>query len=90
MLTIDDPEIEQLARELADREGQSVQDVVRIALRAQAASVRPATAGEAPPHEQARRTAVLERIRQEMRSLPDLDFRSVDEIPGYGENGLPT
>lgn len=37
MITIDDPETERLAHELAARSGQSVEEAVRTALRARAA-----------------------------------------------------
>ena len=39
MITIDDPETERLARELAARSGESVQEAVRTALRERAARV---------------------------------------------------
>lgn len=88
MITFDDPETERLARELAARNGESVEDVIRGALRAWAVASR--IASEAPPEEQARRGAVIARIQQEVAALPILDPRSADEILGYDEHGLPS
>ena len=90
MITIDDPETERLARELAARRGESVEAVVRAAVLAQAATVEELAQAEAPPAEQARRKIVIERIQREIAALPVLDTRSADEILGYDENGLPT
>jgi antitoxin VapB len=90
MITIDDPETERLARELAARRGESVEAVVRAAVLAQAATVEELAQAEAAPAEQARRKIVIERIQREIAALPVLDTRSADEILGYDENGLPT
>ncbi len=91
MITIDDPETERLARELAARSGESVEAIVRAAVRARVVAA-PAVAQEpqASPEEQARRRAILLEIARQMDALPDLDSRSADEILGYDENGLPT
>ncbi len=93
MITIDDPETERLARELAARDGESVERVIRKAVQAQAATLTATAEGiptEAPPEVQARRMAAIARIQQEIAALPVLDPRSADEILGYDENGLPS
>jgi len=73
------PEAEQLAQELAAKNGKSVDDVVTIALREQA--------------EREKRRAhihnVIKEIQDEVAKLPVLDDRSPDEILGYDELGLP-
>lgn len=92
MITIDDPETERLARDLAARSGESVEAVVRAALkdRADATPAPSAAQAEAPPEVQSRRRAALLAFREEIAKLPVLDPRSPDEILGYDENGLPT
>lgn len=94
MITIDDPEIERLARELAARDGESVERFITKVVRAQAAASPLPEAGAPPaevsPEEQARRHAILLDIQERIAKLPVLYTRSADEILGYDENGLPT
>lgn len=91
MITIDDPETERLGRELAACSGESVEAIVRAAVRARAVAPPRATPEQhAAPEEQARRASVITRIQQEIAALPVLDSRSADETLGYDANGLPT
>lgn len=80
MLKIDDPEIEQLVRNLAERRGQTVTQVVGDALRAQPRFIWrgpiPGLADE------------LMAIGKRCAALPVLDDRPEDEILGYDEHGL--
>jgi antitoxin VapB len=78
-LIIDDPEVEKLARELAQRTGKPVSDAVLLALRRQLLQPGP------------RRRATVEELRaiaHHCASLPTLDDRTPDEILDYNEDGL--
>lgn len=104
MITIDDPETERLARELAARSGESVEAVVREAVRARATYVANTEASPTDEHLHGRHdgplartpeelAAVLGRVRAiqaEVARLPVLDPRSADDLLGYDEHGLPT
>jgi antitoxin VapB len=78
-LHIENPEADELARQLAERTGEPLEDAVVRALR----------------HEIAREeevARVLERVREISRrfqALPILDPRTPDEIIGYNEYGVP-
>ncbi|WP_028934898.1 type II toxin-antitoxin system VapB family antitoxin [Pseudonocardia spinosispora] len=81
-LSIKDPEADRLARELAARTGESLTEVVIVALRERLA------------RQQGRTRAVplrddLAAIRARCSTLPRLDDRSPDEILGYDDHGLP-
>lgn len=80
-LRIDNPQAESLARELANRTGESVAQAVIIALRErlerETRRQQPSLAEE------------LVRIGQECAALPVVDERTPDEILGYDEDGLP-
>ena len=81
-LSIKNPEVEQLARELAAKTGETMTGAVLVALRARLAEERERS-----------RLGVKDRLMQiveEARLLPVLDARSEDEILGYDEIGLPT
>lgn len=80
-LNIDNPEAEELARELAERTGRSIADVVVAALR------------ESLAREMARtRTRFLgdelREIGRRCAALPDLDTRNAEEILGFIEAGV--
>lgn len=82
-MSIRNPEVEHLARTLADRRGISMTEAIRQALRHEMAreAVLPA----------AKDDARLERMLEIARSaakLTVLDNRSDDEILGYDEHGL--
>lgn len=82
-LSIKDRETERLARELAERTGESLTLATRRALEERLRRV----GGEA------RRASFLEdlaEIRRRWNALPVVDPRSAEEIIGYDRNGLPT
>jgi antitoxin VapB len=95
MITLDDPDLEAMLRVIQEETGEPPAVVIRrvlartLDLRPSVLTHRPRT-GEAPPEEQERRRAIIERIQREVAALPVLDTRSADEILGYDENGLPT
>jgi antitoxin VapB len=82
-LSIKDRETERLARELAQRTGETITVATRRAL-----EERLRRTGS-----DARKAALmedLEAIRKRLNALPVLDGRTPDEIIGYDENGLPS
>jgi antitoxin VapB len=81
-LRIDNPQAENLAKELANRTGESVAQAVITALRER---LERETRRQQPSLAED-----LVRIGQECAALPVLDERTPDEILGYDENGLPT
>ena len=84
-LTIDNPETEKLACELARRRKQSVADALTEVLRKEIERDR-----RQPKHvskEEFHRG--IQEIVDEVKKLPVLDDRSPDEILGYDDNGLP-
>jgi antitoxin VapB len=81
-LTIQNPEADRLAHELADATGESLADAVTVAIRERLESVRRHSRREMVHHEVAK-------IQAFVASLPDLDSRTDDEILGYDEFGLP-
>lgn len=81
-LSIKNPEIERLARAVARESGESLTEAIGTALQERFQRLR------------RRRNSRLtdERIQQileRLDRLPRLDNRSLDEILGYDENGLP-
>jgi len=81
-LSLKDPEADRLAREIADRTGETLTGAIVVALRERLARLR------AKP----RRRLLSEELREigeRCAALPTLDDRSDDEILGYDENGLP-
>ena len=81
-LSLKDPEADRLAREVADRTGETLTGAIVVALRERLARLK------ARP----RRRPLVEELREIGRrcaALPTLDDRSDDEILGYGEDGLP-
>lgn len=82
-LNIKDPEVHELAVELASRTNQSLTQAVRESLRESLAKTR-------SPQEDSRRVVErVMRIGRGIASLPVLDSRTPDEILGYNEFGLP-
>ena len=82
-LNIRNPEAEKLAAELAKQTGETKTDAVIKALRDRLDRVR---------RERSKRRLrdELEEIAKHYQSLPILDDRSLEEIIGYDENGLPS
>lgn len=80
-INIKNPEADALARQLAERTGESVTDAVMNALRERLARTE-RTRGPALRDE-------LAAIRKRCARLPVRDARSAEEIIGYGDDGLP-
>lgn len=81
-LSIKHPEVEKLARTLANKMGENITEAVLKALR------------ERLLREEARLQPLqlkdeLLTISKRCASLPDLDYRSPEEILGYDQHGLP-
>jgi hypothetical protein len=82
-IVIDDPRLEQLARQLAAAEGTTVESVVRESLMSRAGT-RGLTVHERPLRER------LTELAREVDALParvPADRRTADEIVGYDERG---
>lgn len=80
-LSIKDPEADRLARELADRTGETLTQAVVTALRDRLHRVK---------RRGGRRLAEeLRIIGERCAALPVLDARPADEIIGYDDRGLP-
>lgn len=81
-LSIKHPEADRLARQLAERTGESLTDAVLNALRERLDRERSKSdAGQILEE--------LRAIRARMARYPVLDERSPDEILGYDEHGIP-
>lgn len=83
VLSIKDPEADQLARRLAVLTGESLTDAVKTALR------------DRVEREQRRRGKHIDRAKIDaivagIAALPVVDARSPDELIGYDDVGLPT
>jgi antitoxin VapB len=81
-LSLKDPEVDRLAREVAARTGETLTTAVAVALRERLARLKG----------RRRRRPLREELREIARrcaTLPTLDNRSADEIVGYDERGLP-
>jgi antitoxin VapB len=83
-LNIKDPEVHDMARELAAATGETITRAVTIAIRERLQKVR---RGEtAKSHRLADR---LDEIADHCAALPVLRDRSVDDILGYDDRGMP-
>ena len=81
-LSIKNQETDRLAHDLAEATGETVTVAVTRAIQNRLDSLRP----------RARRARLLSDIREIqdlMKSLPDKDMRSADDLLGYGDFGLP-
>ena len=81
-LSLKDPEADRLAREIAERTGETLTGAIIVALRERLSRLRA----------RRRRRLVSDELRdigERCAALPTLDDRSDDEILGYDENGLP-
>jgi antitoxin VapB len=81
-LSIEHPEADRLAQELARRTGETVADATVAALRERLERLQRGVVGR-------RLSDELMEIGRHCAALPVLDERSADEILGYDENGLP-
>ncbi len=84
-MNIKDYEAHQLARELARLTGRSLTEAVKVAVRRELDRVK----AEGPPLQAQPLAERLDEIALRCAALPDLDARSVEEIIGYDEHGLP-
>lgn len=82
VLSIKDTKADRLARELAQRTGETITDAVRTALEERLARVRTKQRGRRLADE-------LDEIAERCARLPVVDDREADDILGYGGNGLP-
>jgi antitoxin VapB len=81
-LSIRNPKVETLARDLARRTGENITQAIERALEERLAGLR-------TEKEKAGRLRRVRRIVRRLSRLPDRDKRSADEILGYDEHGLP-
>jgi antitoxin VapB len=82
MLSVDHPDADRLARELAATTGESLNEAVVQALRERLAREH---RRRQVPHLRDQ----LRAIRQRCAMLPVMDSRSPEEILGYDEHGVP-
>ncbi|MGE3475799.1 MAG: type II toxin-antitoxin system VapB family antitoxin [Rhodospirillaceae bacterium] len=82
-LSIKDLETERLARDLAQRTGETITDATKKALEERLQRVGIA------PRKQRLLLEDLVAIRERCARLPVLDDRSPQDVLGYDENGLP-
>jgi antitoxin VapB len=80
-LHIQDPETDQLARQLSAVTGETITHAVNTALRERLRTV------QKPWPSEAEYIAGIEAIANELAKLPVLDTRSDNEILGYNEHG---
>jgi antitoxin VapB len=81
-LSLKDPEADRLAREVAARTGETLTTAVVVALRERLARLRGRS-------KRRRLRDDLREIDRRRAQLPTLDDRAAEEIPSYGERGLP-
>jgi antitoxin VapB len=81
-LSLKDPEADRLAREVADRTGETLTGAIVVALRERLARLR------GRPRRRPLRDDLRE-IGRRCAALPTLDERTEDEILGYDQRGLP-
>lgn len=81
-LSIKDPEVDRLARELAQETGETITKATKKALEQRLLRER------GRKRTTSRKDRLLE-ISRHCAALPDLDTRAADEILGYDEHGLP-
>ena len=81
-ISIKSAETERLARQLAERTGESITDAVETAVRERLDRLRAAAEFE-------HYAAPVRRVQQRIRERPVLDARTADEIVGYDALGVP-
>ena len=81
-LSIKNIEVERLARELAEKTGESLTGVIQTALQERLERLKRRRKSQIL-------VSQLREILHRVDQLPVLDSRSPDEIIGYDENGLP-
>jgi antitoxin VapB len=80
-LHIQDPETDQLARQLSAATGETITQAVRVALEDRLRSVQPAV-------DERQYIARIKEITSRVAAMPVLDHRSENEILGYNDQGL--
>lgn len=83
-LAIDDPDVDRLARELAEATGETTEEAITRSLQERLDRVQ--EAGRIERERRAKR--ILEHGRR-FRALPVVDPRPVDQLLDYDEAGLP-
>jgi antitoxin VapB len=83
-LHIQDPETDQLARQLSAATGETITVAVKVALRDRLERV---SEPHRKPRSEAEIIAAVEKIAKRLAALPILDDRTPDEIIGYNEHG---
>lgn len=81
-LSIKDPEADRLARELAARTGETLTEVVVVALRERLVRERGRAQGTSLHDD-------LAAIRRRCAELPIVDSRTAEQIIGYDDRGVP-
>lgn len=79
-------EAERLARQVADQTGDSLDDIVERALRAEAERTPPKPSTK--PHTREEKLAFIAELQRRSAALPVLDPRTPEEML-YDEDGLP-
>jgi antitoxin VapB len=82
-LSIKDPDVDRLARQLARITGESITEAVHVAVR------------DRLEREQRRRGKAIDRAKideivAQLAAIPVVDDRSPDELIGYDKHGLPS
>jgi antitoxin VapB len=80
-MNINSPKLDELARRLATRTGEDVETAVERALKERLARV---------PSGEPGRKEVMRRFFDNVSRMPVKDDRPIDEIVGYGPDGLPS
>jgi antitoxin VapB len=81
-LSIRNPRVETLARDVARRTGENITQAIERSLEERLSALR-------TEKEKAARLRKIRRIVRRLGRLRDRDKRSADEILGYDEHGLP-
>jgi antitoxin VapB len=81
-LSIKNQETDRLAHDLAEATGETVTAAVTRAIQNRLDSLRPRA-------RRARLLSDIKEIQDLMKSLPDKDMRSADDLLGYDDFGLP-
>lgn len=80
-ITLKNPHVEELAREVARLSGRSLTDSIGHALQLELRTLN-------QTRRAGRTEAILLDIAKRCGSLPDLDTRPMDELLGYGQDGV--
>lgn len=81
-LNINNPEINRLARDLAEETGETITEALTVALRDRLSAVR-------RKRDRVHPQAEIAEIQAFVAGLPDRDPRQAEDLLGYDEYGLP-